>query len=408
MRPGALRRAPDEPGTLARHVVGALLVMLAFTLLGACSTGHRSPISGAGATPGVPGARGADAFAQRFPGWKTDFSRALLPAGEFDDGGPGKDGIPAIEHPKFVPAAKAMFLDGREPVLSFELNGDVRAYPVEILVWHEIVDDVVAGQPILISYCPLCNSDVAFKRTINGTVYDFGVSGLLRNSDMVMFDRETETWWQQIAGQALVGSLSGAQLTRLPVETISFAEFRAAHPGGLVLSRDTGFTRDYGRNPYVSYDDPESGSSVFLYHGRVDHRLSVVERVVSLDLNGDAVAYPFSSLADHTVVDDTVGGTPVVVFYKKGTLSPLDRRTITDSKDVGSGVVFERTVGGRVLSFSADGDAFRDAETGSTWDIAGRATAGSLAGQDLPPVVHGNTFWFAWAAFQPDTRVWQP
>lgn len=340
--------------------------------------------------------------------WKTDFSRASVPAAEFDRGGPGKDGIPAIEQPKFVPVAAATFLEPSDPVLSFELAGHARAYPLQILVWHEIVDDNVRGEPVLVSYCPLCNSAVVFSRTVAGKVYDFGVSGLLRNSDLVMFDRETESWWQQITGEALVGTLAGARLRMLPSEIISFADFRAAYPSGDVLSRDTGFDRPYGRNPYVSYDDPNSTGGPFLYHGPVDHRLSVVERVVAVDLGGDAVAYPFSRLIGHPVVNDTVGGTPVVVFYRKGTLSPLDRASIKDSKDVGEGVVFERVVDGRTLTFEPAGGAFRDAETGSTWSITGRATAGPLAGASLIPVVHGNHFWFAWAAFRPTTRVWQP
>ncbi len=392
-----------------RAPFSAAAILGAGILLAACAGSPAPPDGSASRSSAIPGTPQRDAFTQRFSGaWRTDFARATVPASEFDNGGPGKDGIPAIEHPQFVPVAQATFLDPREPVIAFGLNGDVRAYPVEILVWHELVDDVVGGEPVLVSYCPLCNSAVVFKRTLNGTVYDFGVSGLLRNSDMVMFDRQTESWWQQITGEALVGSLAGSKLAFLPAETISFADFRTAHPDGTVLSRDTGYSRDYGRNPYVSYDDPNSETGTFLYHGPVDHRLSVVERVVALDLNGDAVAYPFSRLQGHPVVNDRVGGTPIVVFYRKGTLSPLDRRSITDSKDIGAGVVFERTLDGQRLTFEPRGTAFRDGETGSTWDITGRATAGPLAGKQLAPVVHGNDFWFAWAAFKPDTRVWSP
>jgi hypothetical protein len=335
--------------------------------------------------------------------WRTNFSRALVAPSEFLSGGPGKDGIPAIDTPQFVSVAEVDFLDDREPVVVVERNGDARAYPVQILIWHEIANDVVGDEPILVSYCPLCNSTVVFKRTIDGQLYDFGVSGFLRNSDLVMYDRQTESWWQQITGEALVGDLAGTVLEPIPSSTISFADFRAAHPDGLVLSRDTGFSRNYGRNPYVGYD---SNDDPFLFSGRTDDRLDAVDRVVALEIDGEAVAYAFSRLESEPVVNDDVGGQPIVVLFRKGTVSPLDRSAINDSADVGSGVAFSRSLEDRVLTFASDGDTITDAETGSEWTIDGRAVDGPLAGKRLEPVVHGNHFWFAWAAFKPDTRVW--
>ncbi len=351
-----------------------------------------------------PLAPNADAFRALASGWDTDFSRATVPASQFQSGGPGKDGIPAIDDPNFVASSDADFLDPREPVLALAWNGDARAYPVQILIWHEIVNDVVGGEPVVVTYCPLCNSSVVFKRTLSGTVYDFGVSGLLRNSDLVMYDRQTESWWQQITGEALVGALTGSSLEFLPSSTISFADFRSAHPDGRVLSRDTGSSRSYGSSPYAGYD---SNNDPFLFSGDVDHRLDAVDRIVALDLNGEPVAYAFSRLEERPVVNDVVGGEPVVIFFRKGTVSPLDRSAINKSADVGAGVAFSRLVEGRTLTFESADGGLRDLETGSSWDIAGRALTGSMAGAELKALVHGNHFWFAWAAFKPDTRVWQ-
>ncbi|MBI5289030.1 MAG: DUF3179 domain-containing protein, partial [Chloroflexi bacterium] len=233
----------------------------------------------------------------------------------------------------------------------------------------------------------------------------FGVSGLLRNSDLVMYDRQTESWWQQITGEAIVGDFTGTHLDALPSTTISFSDFRAAHPEGRVLSRETGFDRDYGRNPYASYD---STDQPFLFDGELDDRLDPVDRVVTVSFGIDAVAYPFSRLVDNPVVNDVVGRQPIVVFYRKGTLSPLDRSSIRDSKDVGSGVVFSRSLDNRLLTFEAADDGFRDTETGSLWDISGVARSGPLAGRSLTAANHSTSFWFAWAAFKPETRIWEP
>lgn len=380
---------------------------IAASVAAGCAGGSVSPHAAATpATPGAPSRIEASSFDALAGGWRTDFTRASVPGREFQSGGPGKDGIPAIDHPQFIPVADATFLDDREPVLALVVNGDARAYPVQILIWHELANDVVGGEPVAVSYCPLCNSSVVFKRNVQGQVYDFGVSGLLRNSDLVMYDRQSESWWQQITGEALVGALVGTRLEAVPSSTISFGDFRAAYPGGNVLSRDTGFHRDYGRNPYQSYDDNDS--EPFLFNGRLDARLAPVDRVVTVEFGAESAAYPFSRLIDHPVVNDVVGHQPIAVFYRKGTLSPLDHSSIRDSKEVGAGVVFGRSLDGRVLTFELNGDAFRDRETGSTWDVTGVARSGTLAGRSLPAVVHGNHFWFAWAAFKPETRIWQP
>jgi len=355
-----------------------------------------------------PTANPADTFLSRYGSlWpNTDFTKHAVGPDELLSGGPGKDGIPAIDEPKFVPVDEAAsFLQDREPVIVVDVNGDARAYPVQIIIWHEIVNDIVGDVPLTVTYCPLCNSAIAFERDVGGTTYDFGVSGLLRNSDLVMYDRQTESWWQQFTGEAIVGSLTGTALNFVPASTVSFADFRAAHPAGTVLSRDTGFSRDYGRNPYVGYDrtaDP------FLFEGQTDGRLPPAERVVAVELTGETVAYPFGALEDQLVVEDTVGGTPIVVFFQPGTASALDAPSIADSRDVGAAGVFLPQADGRALTFRAVDGQIVDNETGSAWDILGRAVDGTLEGAQLAPVVHGDHFWFAWAAFRPDTRIWTP
>ncbi|MFQ5875457.1 MAG: DUF3179 domain-containing protein, partial [Dehalococcoidia bacterium] len=194
-----------------------------------------------------------------------------------------------------MPVDPAPFwLADNEPVISFELNGDARAYPIQVLIWHEVVNDVVGGVPVVVTFCPLCNTALAFERTLNSTVHDFGTSGMLRFSDLIMYDRQTQTWWQQIGGEAIVGELTGTRLKQLPASIVSWKAFRTSFPGGQVLSRDTGFARDYGRNPYTGYDDVNKPP--FLFVGPEDDRLRPVDRVVTVSIGDEAAAYPFLEL----------------------------------------------------------------------------------------------------------------
>ncbi len=173
-------------------------------------------------------------------GWKTDFSKHTVPLSEIQSGGPPRDGIPPIDRPSFVDTRAAEWLNDREPVVVYEEGGDARAYPLQILIWHEIVNDTVGGRPVTITFCPLCNTAIAFDRRLDGVTYDFGTTGNLRHSDLVMWDRQTESWWQQVTGEAIVGALSGARLTPVPASINSFADFRTTFPNGSVLSRETG------------------------------------------------------------------------------------------------------------------------------------------------------------------------
>ncbi len=338
--------------------------------------------------------------------WKTNFKRHIVPFDEILSGGPPKDGIPAIDQPQFISVDEASaWLKDNEPVILFHNQADVRAYPLEILIWHEIVNDAVGGLPVVITFCPLCNSSIVFDRSIAGTPTTFGTTGKLHYSDLVMYDRATESWWQQVTGEAIVGDRVGTKLIFLPSQVVSFGDFKIRFPNGKVLSRETGYARSYGVNPYASYDAPDS--TPFLYQGPpTPGQLRPVDRVVTLVLGDRAVAYPYPLLAEKRVIDDTVAGHAVVVFWKGGTASALDSRAIAAGRDIGATGVFSRNVNGRSLTFVADGDTIRDTETGTVWDILGHGVQGPLSEQQLVPIVHGDYFWFAWAAFRPDSIVY--
>ena len=345
-------------------------------------------------------------------GWRTDFSRHTVPLDQIVAGGPPKDGIPSIDDPRFVPVEQAdRWLESDEPVLVVEANGEVKAYPLQIMVWHEIVNDRIGGVPVAVTYCPLCNTGISFDRRHDGRVLEFGVTGMLRHSDMVMYDRQTESWWQQASGEGIVGRYAGDELRWIPTQTLSWERFQKAHPDAPVLSRDTDHRRPYGRNPYVGYDlsGPRGGPYRQLLRGsETDDRLPAMERVAAVHLDGESVAFPFSRLKEVEVANADVAGRPVAVFWGPGTASALQARNVAAGRDVGSTGVFYRTLDDRVLSFEALGDgAFRDRQTGSTWNLLGQATSGPLAGRELEGVPHGDFFWFAWGVFRPDTRVWR-
>jgi len=339
--------------------------------------------------------------------FSTDFSRHTVSYSEVFSGGPPKDGIPSIDAPKFVTVAEAgQWLRPQEPVVLVQVGGDARAYPLQILTWHEIVNDTVGGLPLTITFCPLCNTAIAFERTLDGRVLDFGTTGRLRFSNLIMYDRQTESWWQQAGGDAIAGELAGSQLIFYPATIIAWDEFKAAHPNGQVLSRETGFGRDYGSNPYVGYDDVNS--SPFLFRGpATPGALPPMARVMTVDLNGEAVAYPYDVLAEALVVNDVVGGQAVAVFWQSGVASALDSGSIAAGRDVGSAAAFSPELNGRQLTFATQRGRIVDAETGSVWNLSGQAVEGELAGQQLAPVVGVNHFWFSWAAFKPETRIYQ-
>ncbi len=373
-------------------------------------TGVPSPVSLAPAPPILSGTEAPTLLPEERVSfdtreWETNFKKHTVSFDEILSGGPPRDGIPAIDNPQFIStAAASAWLKDNEPVILFQ-NNDVRAYPLQILIWHEIVNDTVGGLSVVVTFCPLCNSSIVFERTVAGAPTTFGTTGKLHYSDLVMYDRATESWWQQVTGEAIVGDRVGTQLTFLPSQVISFGDFKVRFPNGKVLSRETGYARSYGVNPYASYDAPDS--TPFLYQEPpTPGTLRPVDRVVTLARGDRAVAYPYAVLSEKRVIDDTVAGQAIVVFWKGGTASALDSRVTAAGRDIGATGVFSRNVNGTILTFVVEGSTIKDTETGTVWDILGRGSAGALAGQELAPIVHGDYFWFAWAAFRPDSQVY--
>lgn len=291
-------------------------------------------------------------FAADWPA--TDFTRLAVDLSEVISGGPPRDGIPAIMDPVFLPAAQETQLDDREPVMTFQPEtGPARAYPIRYLMWHEIVNDRIVGQPIAVTFCPLCNTGMVFDARLGGQTHSFGVSGLLRHSDMIMYDHQTESWWQQATGDAIAGAMTGQRLIQLPAWMESWAAFRTAHPGGLVMD-EPDWRRAYGSNPYRSYDTTRP----FLYAGEdPPHGIPPLERVVRV---GDR-AWPLTRLARAGTITEA----GVTLSWVAGQASALDTGEIAAGRDVGNVRV-------------------RDA-----------------AGRD---VVHDIPFAFAFHAFHPDGR----
>jgi Protein of unknown function (DUF3179) len=325
-------------------------------------------------------------------------------------GGPPPDGIPPIDDPKFLAPGDVHFLAESEPVLAVEVDGDARAYPLQIMTWHEIVNDEIGGVPVAVTYCPLCNTGIAFERpTIDGALLDFGTSGKLYNSNLVMYDRQSGTYWAQATGQAIVGPYSGEQLAFVLARIVSFADWKAEHRDGMVLSRDTGYERPYGENPYAGLDTSERP---FLFAGELDGRLPATSRVLGIARAGDVVAFPYDAVSAEAiggwaVVTERVAGTRIAVFWKAGTISALDTRRIVSGRDVGAIAAYRPEAGGQQLTFEATTDGIVDLETGSVWSILGRAVEGPLEGEQLLPELAIDSLWFDWAAFHPETRIFE-
>jgi hypothetical protein len=334
-----------------------------------------------------------------------------IPLDEIISGGPPPDGIPPIDDPVYESIDDAAgWLDDTSPVMVVDVDGDVRAYPLAILTWHEIVNDTVGGVPLVVTYCPLCNSGLVFERTVDGPdggeVLDFGTSGRLYLSNLVMYDRQHRNLWTQFEGEAVVGDrFLGTQLTRVPAWLFGFAELVELHPDAQVLSRDTGHDRDYGRNPYTGYDTEDRDP--FLFRGELDDRFPPMTRLVGLAHGESSVAVTLDHLTEQRTVDVELDERPVVVLWAPGQASALDTASIDAGRDVGQTAAFVADLDGQELSLLPSGTdgRFVDAETGSAFDLRGRALDGPLEGRQLQAIPHDDTFWFVWVAFRPDTEM---
>ncbi len=336
-----------------------------------------------------------------------EFPEPLIDPAEIISGGPPPDGIPPLDEPVFIDVADALeIFEPAEAVVALEIDGEAKAYPVQIMIWHEIVNDEVGGVPVSVTYCPLCNSAVTYRREIRGVETTFGTSGRLFASALVMYDRATETMWTHFDGRAVVGLLAGEQLEAIPSPLLSWQDFADAYPTGKVLDPEaTGFSRAYGRNPYFGYDDAET--EPFLFTGITDPRAASKDRIVGVEIGDEAIAFALDAISDGEAkaTNYQFADTDLVLLWKSGQATALEADGIEGGRDVGSVGVFLSTMEGRQLTFEAEGDGFRDAETGSLWNVAGEATEGDLAGSRLERVNHLDTFWFAWATYQPGSDL---
>jgi len=313
------------------------------------------------------------------------------------------DGIPSVDDPVVVQGARADGpLSDTEQVMLVENAGVARAYPVRSLIRHEIVNDVVGGLPVAVTWCPLCNTGITFDRRVDGQPEVFGVSGGLYRSALVMFDRRTSSLWPQPLGRAVLGPLLGEELAVVPSSLLPWNEARDAYPGIEVV---LGSQDELGQttNPYDGYDlsdDP------FLFRGETDDRLPAFVRVAGVTFDGVSQAWSYDVLRRRRAIPATVGGQPLVVLWAPGSASPLETGDVREGRDVGSASVYDPRVDGRPLTFRAAGRAqFSDHETASRWTLAGLAVDGPLEGRRLTVLPHQDAFWFAWAAFQPDTAL---
>ncbi len=339
-------------------------------------------------------------------GWKTNWKKHTINYDELLSGGPTKDGIPPIDKPSFEGVSSARYwLKDREPVIFVKVNDEVKAYALQVLIWHEIVNDTIGNKKISVTFCPLCNASIVFDRNLDGKLYDFGTSGLLRHSDLVMYDRQTESLWQQFTGTAIVGELTNKILTQIPSSIMSFKEVYTRYPNVKVLSKDTGYFRDYGRNPYAGYDDVNQ--TPFMLKEEADGRLLPMQRVATVSLSKEDKAYSYAKVKKKRVINDKFGTKNLVLFYGENVASALNKSDIATSKDSGTVVIFDSKLKDKVLEFYYDKGMYYDKQTQSKWNLFGEAIDGKLKGEKLKPIVFGSHFWFAWAVFKPDTIIYK-
>ena len=383
-----------------------------FSLDGGVESGNTSDIvvtnsDGIGAT---------DGSVQRAAAiWPTDWSRVTVDPLSIAVGLGGsdtRDGIPPIDRPLFETVTQtSKWISADEPGALVRVDGEARFYPLAILTRHEIVNDRFGDVPVAVTYCPLCNTALAFDRRVDGQVLRFGVSGLLRQSDLVMWDDQTNSLWQQITGRGIVGEFAGTQLELVSTAIVSFGQFAEDFPDGLSLSRETGFSIAYGANPYEGYSSSNGPIGAF-FAGEADPRLPALERVVGVS-TGDPTeptdaAYAFARIQTERAINDEVGDQPVVILWSGETTDALDTSRIATGDPVGTAVALNPVVNDERLTFTANADGtFTDDETGSIWSVLGRGLDGPLAGEQLDTVTHRNEFWFAWAAFFPDGELRQ-
>jgi hypothetical protein len=317
---------------------------------------------------------------------ETDGVKHLIPLDRIKGGGPPKDGIPSIDNPKFAEIQDSRFMSDSDTVIGLEINGELKAYPIFILVWHEIVNDKVGDTPVSVTYCPLCYTNQVFERIIDGQEVEFGTSGKLYNSNLLMYDRYTESYWSQALGMAVKGELSGYQLNLVPFDVITWGDWKKLHPDTLVLTTDTGHIRSYATDPYGNYyTEPR----IMFPVDHSDDRLFPKEIITGFNQDGIYKAYKQNDIESNVVINDLIGETPVILV----SLFSENSRA------------FERIVDDVQLDFVFDDGKILDVQTNSEWNYDGLAISGESKGLQLERLPIEPGFWFEWVAFHPETLV---
>jgi Protein of unknown function (DUF3179) len=329
---------------------------------------------------------------------KEELQKHIIPLDQIVSGGPPPDGIPYIDNPKFLTVQEAgkNFLSDSDLVLGLNIHGDIRAYPLSILVWHEIVNDKVGGVPVAVTYCPLCFTNQVFNSTIGSNqILQFGTSGKLYNSNLVMYDRGSKSLWSQALGQAIVGKYAGQKLQRIPFDIAYWKDWKQLYPNSKILSKDTGFSRPYGADPYGDY---YTSNQLYFPVSNHDNRLELKEKIVGLD-NGDGIgkgqykAYKLQQIETQKIINDDIGGEPVTLFSLHPAMVRVYDRIIT---------------GGKILEFEYknSNNKITDKQTGTEWNFDGEAVNGTLKGTHLTRLPFDEGFWFEWVAFHPRTALY--
>ena len=317
---------------------------------------------------------------------ETDGVKHLIPLDRIKGGGPPKDGIPSIDNPIFADVQSSQFMSDSDTVIGLEINGEVKAYPIFILVWHEIVNDNVGDTPVSVTYCPLCYTNQVFERIIDGQEVEFGTSGKLYNSNLLMYDRLTESYWSQALGIAVKGELTGYQLNFIPFDVITWGDWKKLHPDTLVLTTDTGHIRSYATDPYGNYyTEPR----IIFPVEHNDDRLFPKEIIIGFNQDGIYKAYKQNDIESNVIINDLIGETPIMLV----SLFSENSRA------------FERIVNDVQLDFIFDDGKILDVQTNSEWNYDGLSISGEYLGEKLRRMPIEPGFWFEWVAFHPETLV---
>jgi len=310
----------------------------------------------------------------------------IVPLNKIKGGGPPKDGIPSIDNPKFVAAKEAEFMPDDGVVIGLKINGEAKAYPLFIMVWHEIVNDHVGGVPVAVTYCPLCYTNQVFEGKINGQEVEFGTSGKLYNSNLVMYDRMTNSEWSQALGIAITGELAGYELKKIPFDVISWKDWKSTYPETLILTTDTGHIRAYGSDPYGNYyTDPR----ILFPVDNEDNRMHPKEVIIGFFVDNIYKAYKQTDIELLQTINDEIGKKPVLLV----------------SQFSGNARAFDRTINDEILEFKYSAGKLIDVQTESEWNYNGMAISGIMKDSQLNRIPIEPGFWFEWVAFHPDTEL---